>query len=168
MRVLVLNNTYEPINVTSLARGFKLVFKGKAEIIEHMAEEPIVTSRRSYKRPTVIRLLRYIAVPFKKVALTRQNIYRRDDHKCIYCRTSEDLTLDHVIPKSKGGQNSWTNLATCCGTCNVKKGDMPLKAFLQNYNLTMHHEPFRPSYLYFIEKIQKVHESWKLYVGVAS
>lgn len=165
MQVLVLNNAYQPINVTTLIRGFNLVFKGKAEILEHIAEKPILTDRKKYRRPTVIRLLRYVAVPFRKVHLSRQNIFRRDDYKCIYCNKSGDaksLTLDHVLPKSRGGANTWINLVSCCSSCNVTKGDKtPEEA-----GMIMSHEPFKPTYLYFVEKFKKVHESWNVYVGI--
>ena len=162
MQVLVLNNAYQPINVTTLIRGFNLVFKGKAEIVEHLSEMPIVTSRKNYKRPTVIRLLRYISVPFRKVNLSRENIFRRDDYKCIYCGDKENLTIDHVIPKSRGGKNRWINLVSCCSSCNTKKDNKtPEEA-----GMNMSHEPFRPTYLYFVEKFKKVHESWNIYVGI--
>ena len=103
MKVLVLNMDYSPINITTIQRGFKLVFKGKAEIVTHEEKNPIKTERKSYRRPTVIRLLRYITLPFRKINLNRQNIYRRDGHKCIYCGSKNNLTLDHVTPKCKGG-----------------------------------------------------------------
>jgi 5-methylcytosine-specific restriction endonuclease McrA len=166
MRVLVLNSAYQPINVTTLARGFKLVFKGKAEVIEHIEDEPIVTSQRNYKRPTVIRLLRYISIPFRKVTLSRQNIYRRDDYKCVYCNSKDNLTLDHVVPKSKGGANSWTNLVTCCSDCNIRKGDKDLDDFLLENDYEMKYEPFKPHYIYFIENLATFHDSWKIYVGI--
>jgi 5-methylcytosine-specific restriction endonuclease McrA len=168
MKVLVLNSAYEPINVTTLSRGFKLVFKGKAEVVEHIPDRPIVTSTTKYQRPTVIRLLRYVSVPFRKVNLTRENVFRRDDFKCIYCRSSEKLTIDHVHPRSKGGQNTWNNLVTCCGKCNVKKGDLLVDDFLKEYNLTMHHKPFRPNYLSYIERLNSFHDSWKVYVGIVN
>lgn len=167
MKVLVLNSAYQPINVTTLERGFNLVFKGKAEIVEHDDSKPIITERKLYRRPLVIRIFRAIQLPFRKVPLTRYNIYRRDDHKCVYCGEKDNLTLDHVIPKCKSGPNSWKNLVTCCGDCNVKKGDKDLEVFLTEYGLKMRHGPFAPSYLYFVEKMSRVHDSWKIYVGIA-
>lgn len=166
MKVLVLNMDYTPINITTLQRGFKLVFKGKAEIVTHEEKSPIKTERTTFKRPTVIRLLRYITVPFRKVNLNRQNIFRRDDHKCVYCRTTHNLTVDHVIPRSKGGPNTWDNLITCCGECNIKKGDKDLSEFLSENGLLIHHTAFRPTFLYFVEKINKVSDDWKQFVGI--
>lgn len=121
--ILVLNADFQPINVTTFKRAFNLVYKGKAEIIEYDSEaKPIMSSQgKVWKRPAIIRLIRYIYVPFKKVPVGRFNVYRRDGHKCGYCRSAEDLTLDHVIPRSRGGQNTWENLVTCCKKCNAKK-----------------------------------------------
>ncbi len=168
MKVLVLNMDYSPINITTLQRGFKLVFKGKAEIVTHQNKKPIKTERKNFKRPTVIRLLRYIVLPFRKVSLNRQNIYRRDNYKCIYCGSKNNLTLDHVVPKCKDGSNTWKNLVTCCGSCNVKKGDKIVDDFLLEYDLKMSHQPFKPTYLYFVEKINNVSSDWKKFVGIVN
>ena len=149
MKVLVLNMDYSPINITTLQRGFKLVFKGKAEIVTHQDKKPIKTERKDFKRPTVIRLLRYIVLPFRKVSLNRQNIYRRDDHKCIYCGSKNNLTLDHVVPKCKNGTNTWKNLVTCCSSCNVKKGDKIVDDFLLEYDLKMSHQGILVVHYYF-------------------
>ena len=83
--ILVLNADYTPINITDIKRAFNLIYKGKAEIIKHNIISPIVTELRNFKRPTIIRLLRYISIPFRKVNLNRQNIFRRDKFKCVYC-----------------------------------------------------------------------------------
>jgi 5-methylcytosine-specific restriction endonuclease McrA len=168
MKVLVLNMDYSPINVTTLQKGFKLVFKGKAEVVSHDEDNPIMTDRKEYRRPSVIRLLKYVYIPFKKVTLSRTNIYRRDDYKCIYCGDNDNLTLDHVVPKCKGGANTWTNLVTCCSDCNIKKGDKDLDVWLKESGLKMRHKPFKPTYLYFVEKIQRVRPDWKIFVGIAS
>jgi 5-methylcytosine-specific restriction endonuclease McrA len=167
MKVLVLNMDYSPINITTLQKGFKLVFKGKAEVVTHESEKPIITDKKMYIRPTVIRLLRYIVLPFKKVHLSRQNVFKRDDNKCVYCGSGVDLTIDHVVPRSKGGDNTWENLVTCCGSCNVKKCSKDVDEFLEEYGLKMRHKPFRPTYLYFVEKINKVNDDWKQFVGIA-
>jgi 5-methylcytosine-specific restriction endonuclease McrA len=168
MKVLVLNMDYSPINVTTLQKGFKLVFKGKAEVITHESENPIITDKKSYIRPTVIRLLTYIVIPFKKVHLSRQNVFKRDDDKCVYCGSENDLTIDHVIPRSKGGNNDWTNLVTCCGTCNVKNCSKDVDEFLIEYGLTMRHKPFKPSYLYFVQKINTINNDWKSFLGLTN
>jgi 5-methylcytosine-specific restriction endonuclease McrA len=160
MNVLVLNMDYSPINVTTLQRGFNLVFSGKAEILEHN-DLPINTSTKTFKRPTVIRLLKYVVVPFKRVQLTRQNIFRRDDYICLYCGTKHNsLTIDHVYPKSRGGKNTWKNLVTACFDCNIRKGNRtPEEA-----GMVLLHEPFVPSYLYFVKKMNGIYHQWQNYV----
>lgn len=161
MRVLVLNNDFTPISVTNLERGFKLVYKGKAEILEHDEENPIVTDQKVYKRPFVIRLLKYIVLPFKKLKPTRENIFKRDGNKCLYCENNKNLTIDHVIPRSRGGGNTWENLATCCSPCNVKKGDRTL----EESGMKLIYSPFKPSYLYFIKNFSDRLDCWNSYIN---
>lgn len=160
MQVLVLNNDYTPVSVTNMVRGFKLVFKGKAEIIEHVEDDPIVTDQKTYRRPSVIRLLKYVILPFKKLKPSRDNIFRRDGNICLYCPSKNDLTIDHILPRSRGGANTWENLGTCCTKCNSKKGDKtPDEA-----GMKMRHRPFKPSYTYFMKNFAKVHEQWTMYL----
>lgn len=162
-KVLVLNGDYTPLNVTSTRRGFNLVFKGKAEIIHSDEDNPLRSEVKDYKRPTIIRLLRYIYLPFKKVKLNRHSVYRRDNHKCIYCGSPNNLTLDHVLPKSRGGKNTWKNLVACCFNCNTEKGDKtPEEA-----GMTMTHKPYVPTYMEFIERMcGKINEEWKSYLFI--
>ena len=120
--VLVLNYDYTPLNITSTRRGYVLVDKGKAEIIKS-DENPIVAGYKSYVRPLIIRLLSYIRFNPKNIKVNRTRIYKRDNHECAYCGSKKQLTLDHIIPKSRGGGNDWNNLITCCFKCNLKKGN---------------------------------------------
>ena len=93
--VLVLNFDYTPLNVTSLRRGFVLVDKGKAEILKEY-ENPIITTGGNFMRPLIIRLLKFINYHNKKeIKISRQRIYQRDGHKCVYCGTHKKLTIDH-------------------------------------------------------------------------
>jgi 5-methylcytosine-specific restriction endonuclease McrA len=121
-RVLVLNADYSPLNVTSLQRGFNLVFKGKAEVVKS-ADTVIVTDKKEYERPLIIRLLNYVKYVYRRLRVNRHRIYKRDGYRCVYCGNTKQLTIDHVIPKSKGGKNTWENLVTCCIKCNLKKSD---------------------------------------------
>jgi 5-methylcytosine-specific restriction endonuclease McrA len=157
--ILVLNADYTPLTIMPLKRAFRLVYKGKAEIVVTRGES-IATDKKDYDRPSVVRLTKYVFFPYKKVTLSRLNIYRRDDYKCLYCGSKDGLTLDHVIPKSKGGPNSWTNLATCCMKCNVSKGDR----LLEETGMTLKYKPFVPSYLFFLHKMNKINEDWKPYL----
>jgi 5-methylcytosine-specific restriction endonuclease McrA len=139
--VLVLNYDYTPLNVTSLRRGFVLVDKGKAEVLREY-ENPIITTVGNFVRPLIIRLLRYINYHKKKdLKISRLKIYQRDGYKCVYCGTHKKLTIDHVIPKSKGGLNTWENMVTCCFDCNSKKGSKTL----QEANMKLSTKPYKPS-----------------------
>ena len=106
--VLVLNSDYSPLNVTSLKRGFVLVDKGKAEIIKK-GETDIITTIGNFARPIIIRLLDYIKYRPKTIKVNRKKILKRDRYTCQYCGSKRNLTIDHVIPRSKGGKNTWSN-----------------------------------------------------------
>lgn len=138
--VLVLNSDYSPLNVTSLNRGFTLVYKGKAEVLKS-ADEPIVCGVKSFVRPLIIRLLNYVSFKRLRVRVNRQRIIKRDNHSCVYCGNKRDLTIDHLIPKSKGGKNTWDNLVTCCISCNSKKGDK----MLYETNMKLIKKPTEPT-----------------------
>ena len=120
--VLVLNYDFTPLNVTTTKRGFVLVDKGKAEIVKS-DENPIVAGFKTYVRPLIIRLLNYIKFYTRTLKPNRNRIYRRDEHECVYCGSKKSLTIDHVLPKSRGGINEWVNMVTSCIKCNLKKAD---------------------------------------------
>lgn len=123
-RVLVLNASYEPINVCTVRRAIVLILKQKAEVIdEHELE--IHAERLSMTRPAVIRLRAYVHIPYSSARrkITRRAVFARDGWECQYCGRRGSLTMDHVIPRSKGGETSWENVVTCCATCNRRKGD---------------------------------------------
>ncbi len=123
--VLVLNASYEPIHVCAARRALVLLFKGVAST-EESAAERVHSPSRSLPLPSVIRLLEYRRIPLQTRALSRKNILVRDHHTCQYCHVrfgASDLTLDHVMPRSRGGNNSWENLVACCRRCNNRKGD---------------------------------------------
>lgn len=139
-RVLVLNADYTPLNVTSSQRGFKLVFKGKAEVLKS-SDNPIYTGYQNFVRPLIIRLLKYVKYRVRNIRVNRNRIYRRDGGECVYCGSTKQLTLDHVIPKSKGGKNTWSNLVTCCHKCNLYKADRNP----QEAGMNMRTKPYEPS-----------------------
>ena len=123
--VLVLNASYEPINICAARRALVLVMKGTAAPEEFM---PLLvrSTRTAHKLPSVIRLLGYRRIPHQTRALSRKNILMRDRYTCQYCgRTlpSAELTLDHVIPRSRSGETAWVNLVACCHACNNQKGN---------------------------------------------
>ncbi len=123
--VLVLNATFEPINVTAVRRAMVLMLKGVAQVEEHNHAE-VHSPSRALKVPSVIRLLAYRHIPQQSRALSRKNILLRDRNTCQFCGRpfpSSELTLDHVVPRSRGGRSSWENLVACCYQCNNNKGD---------------------------------------------
>jgi 5-methylcytosine-specific restriction endonuclease McrA len=123
MRTLVLNAGYEPLAVVSFKRAIVLVMNDKATIVERVEDAPVWGARAAYDRPAVILLTRYVRVPnARRVPVTRRGVLRRDGHRCGYCGKSAS-TIDHVLPRSRGGADSWENLVACCLRCNNVKGD---------------------------------------------
>ena len=122
--VLVLNASYEPLNVCTVRRAHVLVFKGKAEVIEHLGK-PLRSAAESFVWPHVIRLLRYVRVPRSvQRKISRRALFARDRWRCQYCgNDGGKLTLDHVVPRSRGGESIWENVVTSCAPCNLRKGD---------------------------------------------
>src|SRR5262249_8026703 len=122
--VLVLNASYEPINICAARRALVLVLKGVASAEEESTLH-VHSTRHTLKLPSVIRLLEYRRIPHQTRALSRKNILMRDRYPCQYChRTlpSAELTLDHVVPRSRAGESNWENLVACCNPCNNRKG----------------------------------------------
>lgn len=159
--VLVLNQDYQPHSVCSVERSMKLLFMEKAEMIHDYPDKSINTVDQEFSYPSVIRLRRYINIPFKRIVLTRRNIMKRDNFNCQYCGIGSSLTIDHVMPRSRGGKDSWENLVTACTTCNTKKGDRtPDEA-----KMPLQRKPYRPHYIAFMQvSFGSVHEKWKPYL----
>ena len=123
MRTLVLNAGFEPLAVVSFKRALVLVMNGKATIIAADAEHPVFGLTESWDRPSVILLRRYVRIPSnRRVPVSRRGVLRRDGQRCAYCASSA-TTIDHVLPRSRGGADSWENLVACCLKCNNAKGD---------------------------------------------
>src|SRR6201993_4924761 len=123
--VLVLNASYEPINICGARRALVLVLKGVARTEEEQGAV-LHAARMRIAMPSVIRLLEYRRIPHQTRALSRKNILLRDRNSCQYCSvvlTAGELTLDHVVPRSRGGLSTWENLVACCHPCNRRKGN---------------------------------------------
>ena len=158
--ILVLNADFLPLSVTSFKKGFKLTYKGKAEVVECIKDDILHTSHATMARPSVIRLLRYVVHPYRKITLTRQNVFKRDGNKCVYCGSKKDLSLDHVIPQSRGGRDSWENLVTCCKKCNSKKADRtPVEA-----GMTWHGVAKSPNHFVMLANNSNADETWNRYI----
>ena len=144
--VLVLNSSYEPINFTSWKRAVVLLLKEKAQVLSGR----------------VIRLLNYVKLPLTKImniSPSRSMIYKRDNHTCQYCGSRSKLTIDHVIPRSKGGQDTWENLVVACSKCNTKKGSM----LLEQTGMTLARKPRAPINKMIFDLDKTCVEEWKQY-----
>jgi len=128
MRTLVLNASYEPIQMVDWKEAVCMIMKEKADVVSTYADKMIRSAREAFEMPKIIRLRKYVNVA-KKAALlrySRRNILIRDNHECQYCGKKcegKDATLDHVLPSSRGGKSTWTNIVLACTKCNNKKDD---------------------------------------------
>ena len=157
-RVLVLNSDYTPLNVTDLRRGFILVSKGKAEIVKEDVKK-IVTTVGEFVRPLIIRLVNYVRFRRGSIKVGRQRIFKRDKYECGYCGSKKNLTIDHIIPRSKGGENTWKNLVTCCNRCNnLKDNKKP-----EDVGLTLKVVPYEPTIFSAVisEDVEKIWNNFK-------
>ncbi len=138
--VLVLNQNYEPLNICNVRRALTLLFNGKAEVLE-LNHQIIHSATTDWHAPSVIRLAAMIRRPTPRAKLSRREIFIRDDYTCQYCGLrTRDLTLDHVIPKSKGGAHTWENLVSACRSCNHRKGGKSVA----EASMHLAHEPRAP------------------------
>ena len=126
MRTLVLNAGYEPLTVVSFKRALLLVLNDRATVIESVEGSPVWGNTAVFDRPAVILLTRYVRVPMtRRVPVTRRGVLRRDGFRCGYC-SKPASTIDHIMPRSRGGADSWENLAACCLRCNnIKSNKTP-------------------------------------------
>ncbi|MBN2126638.1 MAG: HNH endonuclease [Deltaproteobacteria bacterium] len=164
-QVLLLNITYEPLKIINWKKAITMVCLGKVEVIEEYNQE-IHSVSFTIRLPSVVRLLRMVKRPNTPVKFSRQNIYARDRYRCQYCGSrfaTEELTYDHVLPKSRGGRTKWENIVTCCVECNRKKGGRtPEEA-----HMSLVRKPARPSWVPAIRitiGFQRVPETWRDYL----
>jgi 5-methylcytosine-specific restriction endonuclease McrA len=162
-RVLVLNASYEPLQLISVRRAVILLIQEKAELIE-AAEEQLRARQIAFDVPLVIRLVRYIRIPRRlKLPCSRRGIFARDREICQYCGTQPgraQLTMDHVVPRSQGGATTWENVVTACRECNHRKGGRtPEQA-----NMLLLATPRQPQYLAFalLGEMER-HDVWRKY-----
>lgn len=160
-RVLVLNASYEPLNVCSLRRAHVLVWKGKAEILESL-DRPLRSACTTFARPHVIRLRTYVRVPRAVTRrISRRVLFARDGWQCAYCGSGARLTLDHVVPRSRGGRSVWENVVASCAPCNHRKGDR----LLEETSMTLRTTPRPPTPALFIRlTAETIPEVWRRYL----
>ena len=160
-RVLVLNQNYEPMSVCSARRAIVMLYLEKAEMIERN-HEVVRSVSMTMHLPSIVRLGRLIQTPRMRILLNRKNIVKRDGHQCQYCGTTEgQITVDHIIPRDRGGQDTWDNLVCACMRCNTKKGNRtPREA-----GMKLLRQPKKPGYPFFIQQLVGIpDERWKPYL----
>ena len=161
---LLLNFTYEPLGVVDVARAVRLLFARKVEIV-HAGAGEIRSVSAAFPLPSIVRLLYYVARRRKKVALTKKNVLLRDRYVCAYCsaRGGNDMTVDHVVPRSRGGRSVWENLVACCSTCNARKGSRtPDEA-----RTPLRRVPREPRYIPFaVIRRNTAHDEWGKYLAL--
>lgn len=166
--VLVLNATYEPLNVVSVRRAIVLLLKDKAEILE-AADRRIRSASLSFPVPLVIRLVYYVRVPRRlNIPVTRRTVMIRDLYTCQYCGAQPakaNLTIDHVIPKVRGGATAWENVICACKACNLRKGSKtPEEAHMH-----LRRRPARPRYVAMVLLSKApAHQAWGKYMPHAT
>ena len=162
-RVLVLNATYEPLSVVSQPRAVHLILSDKAEVIES-DEAPIRSQHVSFPAPLVIKLQYYVRIPHNlPMPLSRRAVFLRDSYTCQYCAVQpgkEYLTIDHILPRSRGGRTEWENIVTSCAACNRKKSNRtPEEA-----NLKLMYPPTRPRFWAMAMMMGPGNEVWRKYL----
>jgi 5-methylcytosine-specific restriction endonuclease McrA len=166
-KVLILNQTFEPLHVCSARRAVILLFTGKAERVEDTSRV-IRSPSTILLLPSVIRLHRFVHKPEQpSIAFNKKNILKRDAHTCQYCGRNggERMTIDHVIPKSQGGRTVWENVVSACRACNLKKGNKPL----DEAGMRLLRRPTKPASAFYLGVLAHAswrYESWRKYLPV--
>jgi CRISPR/Cas system Type II protein with McrA/HNH and RuvC-like nuclease domain len=161
-KTLVVDSSFMARSIISTERAFVISYKGNAEIVaEHPETFGLVNPQLEIFKPSIIRVFKYVKQNIHKVPLTRENVYRRDNFECVYCGSSNvrTLTLDHVIPQSKGGKDSWDNLVTACRSCNSEKADLTLDEYGKEIP-----EPKRPHYLMLMKQMHDIPKEWETFL----
>jgi len=165
---LALNASFEPLTIVPARRAVRLVLDGKAEILEEDPDRRFRSERRIIPYPAVIRLVRYVHVPYRfRRQVTNTFLFARDDYTCQYCgrhkselRGRQFLTRDHVLPMSRGGRNTWENVVTSCSACNNRKGGrLPGEA-----GLRLQSEPVEPNYVHLVWVVRRVTQTQAKYI----
>ena len=162
-KVLLLNASYEPLMLVSGKKALILLLCDKVDSLDDYPIK-IRSTYLSLNLPSIIRLKEYINYRFSRIVLSRANILRRDNYTCQYCGkkfTPNKLTIDHIIPKHKGGKKTWKNLVAACRLCNSKKGN----SILKNTDMKLLSKPIKPNFIFHFQKeITKHQDSWKQYL----
>jgi 5-methylcytosine-specific restriction endonuclease McrA len=163
-RSLVLNATYEPLGVVSARRAVVLVLSEKADLVHHNGAE-FRSEKLAVPVPSVVRLRTFVHVPYqRRTPLNRRAVFLRDGGRCQYCGRKAD-SIDHVIPRSRGGAHSWENVVAACGRCNSTKRDR----LVEETQMRLHRRPEAPRHLSWVAvTVGQVPEHWEQYLGPAA
>lgn len=159
-RFLILNSDYSPISISTMAKAVGLFFLGKVEMVGDDFVE-IKTIKGIYKITSVLRLKEYKYAKSKRFGCSHKNIFLRDGYKCCYCLSTRNLTIDHIIPKSEGGKNTWENLVSCCHKCNARKGNK----MLYETNMILRIKPYKPNVADIIRASFFYKEKWEYFLA---
>lgn len=161
---LVLNATYEPLCVVPVKRAVVLVLNEKAEVVSSQ-DRPYRSERTVFQAPSVIRLIQFVKVPFRKrVPLNRRAVFARDHYRCQYCGVAAE-NIDHVLPRSRGGLHLWENVVAACRPCNARKGDL----LLEHSGMTLRRRPSAPHALtWVLVAVGDLRPDWAPYLGALS
>jgi len=167
MQTLLLNSDYTPLKVLDWRKAMNLVFRGVVEIVEEYDDSEIKSISMSLRCPSVLKLKRFINIFGQKVKFSKYGVFSRDHFTCLYCGCQpgvKNLTIDHVVPRCKGGKTDWTNVVAACSKCNSRKGDkIPYDA-----RMVLKREPFKPdmsSYIKLTINLPKTPEGWANYLN---
>ena len=159
-KVLLLNNSYEPISVITAKKAVIMYFLDKVDVVKK-SKIVINSIYLKFNIPEVIKLKNYIYIKHSKIPLTRKNILKRDNNICQYCgKNKSEITIDHILPKDKGGNDSWNNLVVACKRCNMIKGNYLLK----DIDMQLIRKPFEPTKIIYLQNVGKNNKSWHPYL----
>jgi len=159
-KVLLLNNSYEPISVITAKKAVIMYFLDKVDVVKK-SKIVINSLYLKFNIPEVIKLKNYIFIKHSKIPLTRKNILKRDNNTCQYCgKSKSEITIDHVLPKDKGGNDSWNNLVVACKRCNIIKRNYLLK----DIDMKLIRKPFEPTKIIYLQNVGKNNKSWHPYL----
>jgi 5-methylcytosine-specific restriction endonuclease McrA len=167
-KVLCLNVTYEPLRFIPIKRALLLLFKKKAEVVSE-SDLAWHSERQTILIPSVVRLLKFVRLPNKKVKLTKRALMVRDGGLCGYCgEKTPKMNIDHIVPRSRGGKHTWTNVVWSCMPCNDRKADK----MLSETGLTLRVKPYAPKdkmwLVLAVGKLEKLEPAWEPFLALAS
>lgn len=159
---MVLNQIYEPLTICSAQKAIVLLYLTKAEMIAERKDKLIHSAHSTHACPSVIKLNSFKRNPFRYLEISRRNVLKRDNYTCQYCGSkSASITIDHVLPKSRGGGDTWENLVAACFKCNNIKGDKtPIEA-----GMKLLQKPYKPNYFTFMtNSLGKDDANWRQFM----